>query len=81
MAEKDVLALLPAAAEKAINAARESVELAKRARAGVRRDRINSRNLAVATIPPPAPIDMPDDWREDEDTQKISTDTNGNKKL
>ncbi len=80
MAEKDVLALLPAAAEKAIKAAAESTQFAKRARAGVRRERITMQNVATPTIPPPEPLDMPEDWRDDEDTQKVVTGTNGHKK-
>lgn len=70
-AERDVLELLPNIAAKVKRAAEESIEAAKRARANARRDRITSRSTLTPTVPPPAPLVMPEEWRGDEDTSKF----------
>lgn len=66
-------------AERVREAAEESLEVAKKTRARVRRQRMTSNPgymQAVRPLPPgdtplPPPLEMPDEWREDEDTTKI----------
>jgi len=69
------LSQLPQSAAKVHRIAEESLEFAKRARASVRRERINSQGAIPMTVPPQEPIDMPEDWVEDEDTRKIQIPT------
>lgn len=78
-ADRDVLELLPMAAARVRRAAMESMEIAKKTRANVRRERIKARSM-TSVIPPAEPLDMPEEWCEDEDTSKFAVDENLRKK-
>jgi hypothetical protein len=60
------------AAQKLMKAAEESADAAKKSRARVRRQRIISQTVAGVTIPPPEPINMPNEWADDEVTTRLA---------
>lgn len=81
---QQALSQFPTAAEKAASAAKESLEAAKKERVRVRRQRIvstSSMQAVTTSLAPPEPaatqeaaeaLEVPEDWRDDEDTKKIT---------
>jgi hypothetical protein len=72
-AEQASQALTPftCAVQRAVKAAEESADAGRQARARVRRQRIISQTFGGVVVPPTPPIDMPDDWAEDEPTLRF----------
>ncbi len=72
---QQVLSTFPSAAEKVKVAAEESLEVAKKERVRVRRQRIvstSSMQAVTETLTENPELSIPDDWRDDEDTVKIT---------
>lgn len=62
------------AADKMKEAAEESLQAAKSARARARRERMTTRSQStLPAVKPKEKLEMPADWSGDEDTRKIKT--------
>jgi hypothetical protein len=68
----EVLKKMPAAAERLKNAAADSAEVARETRARLRRQRMASQQSFPPAKPEDERLEMPDDWRDDEPTGKIT---------
>lgn len=78
MMSNAALSALPSVAARAKAAAEESLAAARKTRAKIRRERMTSQSQQLAAVTQVVqvpyeepPIEMPMEWRDDEDTKKI----------